>query len=71
MQPPGKEGKKIYIFGPAHMTTVTTMPIYGKKPLKIFLHANISNRSQGPGCITHHHFGTVTLCVQKIGKCSY
>ena len=30
MQPPGKGRKKVYIFGPGHMTKMATMPIYGK-----------------------------------------
>ena len=30
MQPPGKGGKKVYIFGPGHMTNMVAMPIYGK-----------------------------------------
>ena len=30
-------GTKVYIIdGPGHMTKMATMPIYGKKPLKIF-----------------------------------
>ena len=27
-----------------------------------------SNAPSGPGCIAHLHFGTVTLCLQKIDK---
>ena len=30
MQFPSKGGKKIYIFGPGHMTKMATMPIYRK-----------------------------------------
>ena len=30
MQPTGKGGKKVYIFGPGHMTKMASMPIYGK-----------------------------------------
>ena len=37
MQPPGKEGKKIYIFGPGHMTKMATMPIYGKNVKNLLL----------------------------------
>ena len=29
MQPPGKVGKKVYLFGPGHRTKLATMPIYG------------------------------------------
>ena len=38
MQPPGKGGKKIYIFGPGNMTQMATMPIFAKnlKTLKSF-----------------------------------
>ena len=28
MQSPGNEAKKVYIFGPGHMTKMATMPIY-------------------------------------------
>ena len=35
MQPPGKRGKKCYIFGPGHMIKMAAMPIYGKKLKKI------------------------------------
>ena len=34
IQPPGKGGKKIYIFRPGHMTKMATMPIYGKNQNK-------------------------------------
>ena len=30
MQLPGRGGKKVYIFGPGHMTKMATMPMYGK-----------------------------------------
>ena len=30
MQPPGIRGKKVYIFGPGHMTKMGAMPKYGK-----------------------------------------
>ena len=30
MQPPGKGGKKVYIFHLGHMTKMTAMPIYDK-----------------------------------------
>ena len=30
MQPPGKGGKKVYIFGPGYMTKMATIPINGK-----------------------------------------
>ena len=36
MQPTGNGGKKVYIFGPCHMTKMAVMPIYGKKTSKIF-----------------------------------
>ena len=35
MQPPGKAGKKFYIFRPGHMTKMVAVPIYGKN-LKSF-----------------------------------
>ena len=31
MQPPGKREKKVYIFGPDHMTKLVAMPICDKK----------------------------------------
>ena len=31
MQPPGKGGKTVSVFGPDHMTKVATMPICGEK----------------------------------------
>ena len=37
MQPPGKEGKKVYIFGPGHMTKMADMPIYGTNLKYFFL----------------------------------
>ena len=30
MQPPGKGGKNVYIFGQGHMTKMAAMPVYGK-----------------------------------------
>ena len=30
MMPPGKGGKKVYIFGPGCMTKMVAMPMYGK-----------------------------------------
>ena len=36
VEPPKEGGKKVYINGPGHMTKMAAMPIYGKKPLKIF-----------------------------------
>ena len=30
MQPSSKGGKKVYIFGPGHMTKMAIMPVYGK-----------------------------------------
>ena len=37
-QPPGKGGKKVYIFRPGHKTMMAAMPIYARmvKTLKIF-----------------------------------
>ena len=35
-------GTKAYIIGPGHMTKMATMPIYGKKALKIFFSRTIS-----------------------------
>ena len=42
MKPPWKEGTKVYINGPGHMTKMAAMPIYGKNPSKIF------SRTGGP-----------------------
>ena len=36
MEPSWEGGTKVYINGPGHMTKMAAMPIYGKKPLKIF-----------------------------------
>ena len=36
VEPPWEGGTKVYINGPGHMTKMAAMPIYGKKPLKIF-----------------------------------
>ena len=30
MQPPGKGGEKVFIFGPGHMTKMAAMPLYVK-----------------------------------------
>ena len=30
VEPPWEGGTKVYIYGPGHMTKMTTMPIYGK-----------------------------------------
>ena len=30
MQPQGKGGKKVYIFGPGNITKIVAMPLYGK-----------------------------------------
>ena len=30
MRPSSKGGKKVYVFGPGHVTKIATMPIYGK-----------------------------------------
>ena len=35
-QPPGKGGKKVYIFGPDHMTNMATMPICCKNLKRSF-----------------------------------
>ena len=44
MQPADKGGKKVYIFGPGHMTKVGTVPIHSK---------NFKKTSPGPGCSKH------------------
>ena len=36
MEPLWEGGTKVYINGPGRMTMMAAMPIYGKKPLKIF-----------------------------------
>ena len=36
VEPPWEGGTKVYINGLGHMTKMAAMPIYGKKPLKIF-----------------------------------
>ena len=67
----------MYIFGPGHMTKMATLPIYGKKILKIFFTCQYYvtgyhfNDPSGSGCIAHHRFGTVTLHLQKINKSYY
>ena len=43
VEPPWEGGTKVCINGPGHMTKMAAMPIYGKKPSKIFF-----SRTGGP-----------------------
>ena len=40
MQPSSKGGKKVYIFGPGHMTKMAALPVYGKNLKKNLLSQN-------------------------------
>ena len=42
VEPPWQGVKKVYINGPGNMTKMAAMPIYSKKPLKIFFSRTIS-----------------------------
>ena len=71
MQPSSKGGKKIYIFRPGHMTKMAAMPIYGKnvKNLPLQNHwADCLETWYAASCIANHHFGHVTLRLQKINE---
>ena len=55
------------------MSKMDTIALYGKNLKKsfympIYVTGFQFNAPSGPGCIAHHHFGTVTLCLQKIDK---
>ena len=55
------------------MSKMDTIALYGKNLkqcfyMPIYVTGYQFNAPSGPGCIAHHHFGTVTLCLQKIYK---
>ena len=70
IQPFSKGGKKVYIFRPGHILRWPPCP-YMVKTLKNLLRnywASCLETWYVASCIAYHHFGTVTLCLQKIGK---
>ena len=62
MNPLWEIGKKVYINGTGHITKMVAMPMYGKKPLKLFF-----SRTKNPMILTlgMYHWGLKLYKVYK------